>query len=184
MPKIGYARISTTQQSHASQVEALRDAGCTIIVRETASGAKTERPRLADLMSDLSSGDTLVVVRLDRLARSLRHLIDLVQTLDDRGVALVSLNDQIDTTTASGKLIFHLFGAMAEFERNLIQERTQAGLEAARAAGRTGGRPHSLTDAQLEKARQWLKTKTMTQEEAAGALGVARSTLSRSLASR
>ncbi len=181
MPKIGYARVSTAQQSHGSQVDALRVAGCDIIIREIASGAKSERPLLTELLTDLKEGDTIVVTRLDRLARSLRHLIDLVQTLGDRKVALVSLNDQIDTTTASGRLIFHIFGAMAEFERNLLQERTRAGLEAARAAGRTGGRPRSLSNAQIQKARKWLDTKTMTQEEVAGALGVSRSTLLRSL---
>src|SRR5918995_4230730 len=143
---IGYARVSTGEQTLDLQLDALKAAGCGKIYEETASGAKAERPVLEDVLSYLRKGDTLVVWRLDRLGRSLPHLIETVAALAARGIGFKSLTEQIDTTTPGGKLVFHVFGALAEFERDLIRERTNAGLAAARARGRTGGRPKVLTD--------------------------------------
>ena len=139
--QIGYARVSTDDQTLDLQLDAFRGAGCDQIFRDTLSGAKAERPGLREALDHLRAGDTLVVWRLDRLGRSLRHLIDTMTTLEQRGVGFRSLTEAIDTTTSGGKLIFHIFGAWAEFERDLIRERTQAGLVAARSRGRTGGRP-------------------------------------------
>src|SRR5215211_4812465 len=138
---IGYARISTGEQTLDLQLDALTKAGCGKIYQETASGAKADRPVLDEVLTYLRNGDTLVVWRLDRLGRSLKHLIEVVAALAERGVGFKSLTEQIDTTTPGGKLIFHIFGALAEFERDLIRERTHAGLTAARARGRRGGRP-------------------------------------------
>ena len=138
---IGYARVSTGEQTLDLQLDALATAGCAKTSTETASGAKAERPVLADVLGYLRAGDTLVVWRLDRLGRSLRHLIETIAALAERGIGFKSLTEQIDTTTPGGKLIFHVFGALAEFERDLIRERTKAGLEPARARGRVGGRP-------------------------------------------
>ena len=143
---IGYARVSTQEQTLALQQDALTSAGCERILTDTLSGSAAERPGLTQAFTLLRPGDTLVVWRLDRLGRSLRHLIDTVTTLHERGIGFKSLTEQIDTTTPSGKLVFHVFGALAEFERDLIQERTQAGLRAARARGRVGGRPKALAD--------------------------------------
>ena len=181
MTRFGYARVSTVHQDFAAQVQALQAASCNEIIRERASGAKSDRPRLVDLLDMVGPGDSIVVVRLDRLARSVSQLIAIMQQIEARGVTFISLGDNIDTSTASGRLTFHIFAALAEFERNLIIERTKAGLDAARAAGRTGGRPLALTPSQVEKARQWIKDRTMTQQQAANALGVARSTLARAL---
>src|SRR5437588_4732371 len=139
--QIGYARISTGEQTLDLQRDALERAGCEKLFTDTASGAKTERPGLSKALEQLRSGDTLVVWRLDRLGRSLRHLIDTLLELDSHGVGFKSLTESIDTTTPGGKLIFHIFGALAEFERDLIRERTNAGMAAARARGRLGGRP-------------------------------------------
>ncbi len=144
---IGYARVSTGEQTLDLQLDALAKAGCEKTYTETASGAKAERPVLQEVLSYLRAGDTLVVWRLDRLGRSLRHLIETVAALAERGIGFKSLTEQIDTTTSGGKLVFHVFGALAEFERDLIRERTNAGLAAARARGRTGGRPKALADA-------------------------------------
>jgi DNA invertase Pin-like site-specific DNA recombinase len=138
---IGYARISTGEQTLHLQEDALQQAGCEQLYRDVASGAKAERPGLADAVDHLRTGDTLVVWRLDRLGRSLRHLIDTLTDLDKRGIGFKSLTEHIDTTTPGGRLIFHIFGSLAEFERDLIRERTNAGLAAARSRGRTGGRP-------------------------------------------
>lgn len=152
--EIGYARVSTGEQTLDLQHDALTKAGCSKIYQETASGAKADRPVLDEVLAYVRGGDTLVVWRLDRLGRSLEHLIDVVAMLAERGIGFKSLTEQIDTTTPGGKLIFHVFGALAEFERDLIRERTQAGLAAARARGRVGGRPKKLTDPkQLEFAR-------------------------------
>ena len=141
----GYARISTTQQDEALQLDALTQAGCTRIYTDTASGATQSRPALDELLEHLRPGDTIVVWRLDRLGRSLRHLVELVAMLEEQHVGLRSLTESIDTTTPGGKLIFHVFAALAEFERELIRERTYAGLAAARARGRVGGRPSVWT---------------------------------------
>jgi DNA invertase Pin-like site-specific DNA recombinase len=142
---IGYARVSTQEQTLNVQRDALEKAGCNKIFTDTASGAKTERIGLEEALSYVRKGDTLIVWRLDCLGRSLPHLITTMTDLEERGIGFKSLTENIDTTTSGGKLIFHIFGALAEFERNLIRERTQAGLLAARARGRRGGRPKALT---------------------------------------
>ena len=137
--QIGYARVSTGDQNLDLQRDALQKAGCDRILEDRASGAKAPRPGLDAALDYVRRGDTLVVWRLDRLGRSLKDLIQLVGELDERGIGLRSLHESIDTTSSSGKLVFHIFGALAEFERNLIRERTRAGLQAARARGRKGG---------------------------------------------
>ena len=147
---IGYARVSTGDQSLTLQIDALDEAGCEQIFQDQVSGIVKTRPNLNQALNFARSGDTLVVWRLDRLSRSLRDLIETVTLLESRAIQLKSLHESIDTASSSGKLIFHLFGALAEFERNLIKERTLAGLQAARARGRKGGRPPSL-DADKQK---------------------------------
>jgi DNA invertase Pin-like site-specific DNA recombinase len=146
---IGYARVSTHEQTLNLQRDALTTAGCSKIFTDAASGAKTERNGLDAALAYVRKGDTLVVWRLDRLGRSLPHLITTMTDLEERAIGFKSLTENIDTTTSGGKLIFHIFGALAEFERNLIRERTQAGLTAARARGKKGGRPNALTDRQI-----------------------------------
>jgi DNA invertase Pin-like site-specific DNA recombinase len=141
---IGYARVSTDDQKLNLQQDALHTAGCEKIFEDYLSGARATRPELTSALEMARSGDTLVVWRLDRLGRSLKDLIQLTETLKQRSIGLQSLQESIDTTTSSGQLIFHLFGALAEFERNLIRERTNAGLVAARARGKLGGRPKAL----------------------------------------
>ncbi|MCP4409644.1 MAG: recombinase family protein [Gammaproteobacteria bacterium] len=142
---IGYARVSTDDQNLALQQDALSQAGCERVFEDNLGGAKAERPGLREAVKYARSGDTLVVWRLDRLSRSLKNLIEMVNRLESKAIGLKSLQEAIDTTSSSGKLVFHIFGALAEFERNLIRERTRAGLQAARARGRKGGRPKSLT---------------------------------------
>jgi DNA invertase Pin-like site-specific DNA recombinase len=151
--KIGYARISTQGQSLDLQRDALTAAGCEKIFEDVASGAKDARQGLAEAIAYARDGDTLVVWKLDRLGRSLKHLIETVNQLQAKGIGFASVQESIDTTTSGGKLIFHVFGALAEFERELIRERTQAGLKAARVRGKKGGRPRSLTPEQVELAR-------------------------------
>ncbi len=153
---IGYARVSTGEQTLDLQLDALAKAGCDKVFTETAGGALVERASLREALAYVRPGDTLVVWRLDRLGRSLEHLIETVTDLRDRGIGFQSLTEQIDTTTSGGKLVFHVFGALAEFERDLIRERTQAGLRAARARGRTGGRPKVLADAKKQALAQAL----------------------------
>jgi DNA invertase Pin-like site-specific DNA recombinase len=143
--RIGYARVSTQDQKLDSQIDALKKNGCHVVYREKASGKNLDRPELKRIMDDIGEGDVLVVVKLDRLGRSLRDLIDTVNKLHEMKVTFVSLGDNIDTSTATGKLIFHFFAALAEFERELIRERTNAGLAAARARGRKGGKKPGLT---------------------------------------
>lgn len=143
--KIGYARVSTRDQNPDMQVDALNAAGCERIYQDVASGAKTARPAFDELLGQLRPGDVLVIWKLDRMGRSLKHLVELVGSLMERKVGLLSLNDPIDTTNAQGRLVFNLFASLAEFERELIRERTQAGLTAARARGRVGGRPRGLS---------------------------------------
>lgn len=182
---IGYARVSTGEQTLDLQHDALTNAGCGTIYQETASGAKADRPVLDEVLSYLRVGDTLVVWRLDRLGRSLEHLIDIVAALAERGIGFKSLTEQIDTTTPGGKLIFHVFGALAEFERDLIRERTQAGLAAARSRGRVGGRPRKLTDPkQLELARTLYEGGQTDMETICRTLGISRATLYRALKTR
>jgi len=148
--KVGYARVSTKEQSFDLQVDALRKAGCEKIYREIVSGARTERPILDQLIESLRPQDVLMIWKLDRLGRSLKHLVELINNLREKGIGLQSLNDPIDTTTPQGRLSFNLFASLAEFERDLIRERTRAGLSAARARGRKGGRPKGLS-AQAEE---------------------------------
>jgi DNA invertase Pin-like site-specific DNA recombinase len=150
---IGYARVSTHEQTLALQQDALQKAGCNKIFTDTASGAKTERKGLDEAIAYVRKGDTLVVWRLDRLGRSLKHLIETISQLDSQNIGFKSLTENIDTTSSGGKLIFHIFGALAEFEREIIRERTQAGLHAARARGRTSGRPKALTGRKLSIAK-------------------------------
>ena len=177
---IGYARVSTHDQTLTLQQDALEKAGCTKIFTDTASGAKTERKGLDDALTYVRKGDTLVVWRLDRLGRSLPHLIATMTALEDRGIGFKSLTENIDTTTSGGKLIFHIFGALAEFERNLIRERTQAGLVAARARGKKGGRPKALTEKQLGIALD-LYEKRHPIAEICRTLKVSKATLYRAL---
>jgi len=141
---IGYARVSTQEQTLDLQTDALKQAGCDQLFTDTASSAQTTRPGLDKALNYLRPGDTLVVWRLDRLGRSLKHLIETITQLQERGIGFRSLTESIDTMTSGGKLIFHVFGALAEFERDIIRERTQAGLAAARSRGKQGGRPRAL----------------------------------------
>src|SRR5215210_7381035 len=173
---IGYARVSTLDQTLALQQDALTAAGCEHIYTDTASGALTDRPGLSEALSHLRLGDTLVVWRLDRLGRSLAHLIETIRELEAGGVHFKSLQEQIDTTTSGGKLIFHVFGALAEFERDLIRERTHAGLAAARARGRLFGRPRSLTTRKVEQLQTLAKDERTTVGEICQTLGISRAT--------
>ena len=151
--KFGYARVSTADQKLSLQLDALQKAGCEQIFQEHISGAKADRPELAKLIATLRPGDEVIVWKLDRLGRSLQHLIDLVAQFDEKGIAFSSLNDHIDTGTPAGKLVFRIFASLAEFERELIRERTMAGLAAARAKGRTGGKPKGLSEEAKKQAR-------------------------------
>jgi DNA invertase Pin-like site-specific DNA recombinase len=180
--RVGYARVSTFEQIMDLQQDALRKAGCSRIFTDQVSGAHTEREGLLQTLSFLRAGDTLVVWRLDRLGRSLKHLIETVTILHERGIGFKSLTEQIDTTTSSGKLIFHIFGALAEFERDLICERTQAGLQAARARGRRGGRPRLLAGAKkLAMVQAMYDDKNNTIEDICQTLHISRATLYRYL---
>ncbi len=178
---IGYARVSTQDQSTDLQLDALAKAGCSRVFSESASGAQRDRPELARALDYMRPGDTLVVWKLDRLARSLKQLIESVESLEGKGIGFRSLTESIDTTTAGGKLTFHIFAALAEFERSMIRERTRAGLDAARARGRVGGRPRSLTDKDLEMAKTLLANPDITVDEVATRLNVAPATLYRYL---
>ena len=176
---IGYARVSTDGQDLALQTDALRACGCEKLYSDVASGSKAGRPGLAGALADLRAGDVLVVWSLDRLGRSLSHLIEVVGELQGRGVGFRSLREDVDTETAGGKLVFHLFGALAEFERSLIRERTRAGLAAARARGRQGGRPRKLTAAQVRQAALLLADKSVDVGAVSRTFGVHRTTLYR-----
>jgi DNA invertase Pin-like site-specific DNA recombinase len=178
--QIGYARVSTYDQTLHLQRDALTQAGCIKIFTDTASGVKAERKGLAEALSYIRAGDTLVVWRLDRLGRSLSDLIVTMTMLEGRGIGFKSLTENIDTTTSGGKLIFHIFGALAEFERNLIRERTQAGLAAARARGKKGGRPKALTQRQRSIARE-LYEKRHPIAEICRTLRISKATLYRAL---
>jgi DNA invertase Pin-like site-specific DNA recombinase len=178
---IGYARVSTLDQDLALQLDALKEAGCEKLFTEKASGAQRDRPQLAAALEYMRGGDTLVVWKLDRLARSLKQLIETVEGLGEKGMGLRSLTEAIDTTTSGGKLIFHIFGALSEFERGVIRERTRAGLDAARARGRTGGRPPALNQEDLAMAKTLQRNPSITVEQVARRLGVVPSTLYRHL---
>ncbi|NKB84174.1 recombinase family protein [Ochrobactrum grignonense] len=176
-----YARVSTRDQTHALQLDALRKAECERIFEETASGAQRARPQLAAALDYVRKGDTIVVWKLDRLARSIKQLIETVEHLERREIGFRSLTEQIDTTTAGGRLIFHIFGALAEFERSIIRERSRAGLEAARARGRIGGRPRALSPTDLIAAKAMLTNRDITVVEVARRLSVSPATLYRHL---
>jgi DNA invertase Pin-like site-specific DNA recombinase len=174
---VGYSRISTTDQTLDLQQDALTKAGCTKIFTDTASGAQTEREGLQEAIDYVRAGDTLVVWKLDRLGRSLKDLITRITELQTRKIGFKSLTENIDTTTSGGKLIFHIFGALAEFERDIIRERTSAGLEAARSRGRTGGRPKSLTTSKQALAQKLYADKETSVTEICKILGISRATL-------
>jgi DNA invertase Pin-like site-specific DNA recombinase len=177
--KIGYARVSTLEQDLALQLDALTNEGCEKIFQEKASGAQRDRPELKAALAYMRKGDTLVVWKLDRLARSMKQLIETVESFHDRGIGLKSLQNPIDTSSPSGKLVFHIFAALAEFERGVIRERTTAGLRAARERGRIGGRPPALSAKDLQVAKAMLKDSDISVATVAQRLNVAASTLYR-----
>lgn len=177
---IGYARVSTKDQELALQVDALKGEGCKTIFKEKVSGAKADRPQLRKMIDQLREGDVIVIWKLDRLGRSLRDLVNLVSEIQEKGAGLKSLTDQINTTTPTGKLTFHLFAALAEFERDIISERTKAGLASARARGRTGGRPKGLSKEASDKAmlaETLYKQEEMSINEICSHLNISRATL-------
>jgi len=174
---VGYARVSTDDQNLNLQRDALDQAGCEQIFKDQLSGAKAERPGLHQALQYARAGDTIVVWRLDRLSRSLKDLIEMVTLLESKGIGLKSLQEAIDTSSSSGKLIFHIFGALAEFERNLIRERTQAGLQAARARGRKGGRPKSLNKDKQALAVKLYDEKKHTVDQICEMMGISKPTL-------
>jgi DNA invertase Pin-like site-specific DNA recombinase len=176
---IGYARVSTDDQNLNLQRDALQKEGCELILDDMVSGTKARRPGLEKALSHLREGDTLVVWRLDRLGRSLRHLIETVTELQERGVGFKSLTESIDTTTSGGRLVFNIFASLAEFEREIIRERTQAGLQAARTRGKTGGRPKALTEKQVEMLNQLASDKNRSVNEICWTLGISRKTFYR-----
>lgn len=176
---VGYARVSTIDQNPRLQTDALRDAGCEKIYAEKSSTRSEQRPALAEALRYLRAGDTLVVWKLDRLARSLSQPIEAVDRLDAADIGFHSLTERLDTTTPAGRALFQITGAFAEFERSLIRERTLAGLHAARAAGKTLGRPPALDPAQLKAARAMLRHPDLTIREIAAQPGVSRTTLYR-----
>lgn len=181
---IGYERVSTDDQNLALQQDALQTAGCDKIFSDKMSGVKADRPGLQQALAYVRSGDTLVVWRLDRLGRSLKDLIALVEDLEQRQIGFRSLQESINTTTSGGKLIFHVFGALAEFERNLMRERTQAGLQAARARGRKGGRQHKLTPGQIEIGRSLAADPKRSVTSICEHLGISRPTYYRYIGSK
>lgn len=181
--KIGYARVSTSDQTTELQLDALKAAGCErIYIDEGVSGSKTSRPELDKALAALRGGDTLVVWRLDRLGRSLNHLVEVVEQFKADGVNFQSLRENIDTGSAAGTLVFHLFCALAEFERNLIRERTNAGLTAARARGRVGGRPTTITSAQIKRGRELSKNRDLSVTEICKTIGCSRANYYRHIA--
>ena len=181
MPEIlGYARVSTADQDISGQLMRLADAGATRSYQDVVSGRTFERPGLSVLLDYARAGDTLMVVRLDRLGRSLRELLGIVDGLKERGVALVSIEERIDTSSAAGELVFHVFGAIAQFERRLIAERTRDGLRAARAEGRLPGRP-ALDRDKLDAALTLVRS-GLSPTRAARQVGLGRSTLYREIA--
>lgn len=176
--EVGYARISTQDQTIDAQVDALEASGCERVFTEVASGSKKGRAVLHQVLEFLRPGDTLVVFKLDRVARSLSHLIELMNHLQSKGIGFRSLTEEINTTTPGGKLLFHLMAAIAEFERDLIRERTMHGLKAARAKGRIGGRPRQMTEDKIDAVRTLLENGTPVKD-AAAAVGVSVPTLYR-----
>ncbi len=179
---VGYARVSTSDQRLDLQLDALREAGCERTFTDEASGAKTERPGLTDALAFARTGDTLVVWKLDRFGRSLKDLVGRVEELRERGVGFRSLTEGVDTTSSTGKLVFHVFGALAEFERDLIRERTMAGLASARARGRKGGRPRAMDEEKIRVASRLMKDPEVSVAEVCRAVGVSSATLYRYVA--
>lgn len=180
--QVGYARVSTEDQSNAMQIAALKGAGCEMIFQESASGAQRDRTKLQEALQYLRHSDTLVVWKMDRLARSLRQLIETVDQLGERDIGFISLTEDINTTTAGGKLVFHVFGALAEYERSLIGERTKSGLASAKAKGVRLGRPAVMSSDQIEMAKKLKSAGGHSMQAIADQLGVSRSTLYRVLA--
>lgn len=176
---IGYARVSTQEQTLNLQLDALQKAGCEKIFKDIEGGAKTDRVGLAEILQYVRQGDVLVVWKLDRLGRSLKHLITVMTDLKDRSIELKSVTENIDTTTPGGKLIFHIFGALAEFERDLIRERTKAGLAAARARGRLGGRPFRLDEKQIKVLKQLYGDKQTSIADILSTFKISKATLYR-----
>jgi len=180
---IGYARVSTNEQNLDLQTDALTKAGCENIYTDKASGAKTDRAGLTEAINYMRKGDTLVVWKLDRLGRSLKHLIETVGALQAREMGFRSLQENIDTTTSGGKLFFHVFGALAEFERDIIRERTKAGLLSARARGRLGGRPKAMDEKKRKMALSLYEAKMNSVPEICATLEISKATLYRHLKS-
>ncbi len=172
---VGYARVSTQDQNPELQIDALKKAGCEKIFVEHASGAKRNRAELKRALEFVREGDVLVVWKLDRLARSIRQLIETVEGLSERGIGFKVVTDQIDTSTPGGQLVFHIFGALAQFERELIRERTRAGLEVARRSGRRGGRPPKLDAAKRQMGLSLLRDKNIPIAAIIEQLGISRS---------
>ena len=179
--RLGYARVSTTDQTLDPQLDLLRGDGCEKFFTDVVTGMSEDRVGLSALLREARKGDVIVVMKLDRLGRSLKHLIDVMGDLEKRGVGLKSVSEGIDTTTSGGKLVFHIFGAIAEFERTLIIERTQAGLQAARARGRRGGRPRKLGDAKVKTLLMMSKDESMSVSDICHTLGIAKDTYYRYL---
>ena len=179
---IGYARVSTQDQNPQLQLDALNGVTCEQVFHETATGTFRDRPELTACLRTLRKGDSLVVWKLDRLARSLKDLVEIVHDLNQRGVGFRSLTESIDTTSSGGRLVFHIFGALAEFEHSLIKERTIAGLAAARARGRKGGRKPALSPTDVRKAAAMLSDPNITKAEVAKHFSVSRVTLNAALA--
>lgn len=178
---IGYVRVSTSDQNLDLQLDALKQIGCDKIYKDIASGAKADRVGLAEVLKYIRKGDTLVVWRLDRLGRSLRHLIDTINQINDQGSYFRSIQESIDTSTSGGKLIFHIFGALAEFERDIIRDRTNAGLEAARKRGRFGGRPKKMDKKKIALAKTLMADKSNSINDICEILHISKATLYRCL---
>ncbi|MBI0065033.1 recombinase family protein [Bifidobacterium polysaccharolyticum] len=174
---IGYARVSTLEQNEELQTDALKKAGCGRIYVDHSSGAKASRPQQDRMLEALHEGDTVVVWKLDRLGRSVQNLVDLMDRFHKQGVGFRSLTENMDTSTPGGVLVFNIFSALAQFERDLIRERTMAGLTAARARGRKGGRPYKLSDKDVAMVRQLYDSRTVTVKEIAARFNVSRSTI-------
>jgi DNA invertase Pin-like site-specific DNA recombinase len=175
--KIGYARVSTHEQNLDLQIDALKKDGCEKIITDEVSGSVADRPGLEKLKDLLREGDILVVWRLDRLGRTLRHLIEWINELEEQGIGFKSLHETIDTSSSSGKLVFHIFGALSEFERNLIRERTRAGIEAARARGRQGGRPKKLKKDKQQLVVDLYRDKKHSVKQICEMVGISKPTL-------
>lgn len=178
---IGYVRVSTSDQNLDLQLDALKQVGCDRIYKDIASGAKDDRIGLSEVLNYIRKGDTLVVWRLDRLGRSLRHLIDTINQINDQGSYFRSIQESIDTSTSGGKLIFHIFGALAEFERDIIRDRTNAGIAAARKRGRFGGRPKKMNEKKIALAKTLMADKSNSINDICEILHVSKATLYRCL---